>query len=502
MRTRSHRPKPAFQVNNWIVLGTFLLFALVLSAIFLVIFQSPQPELSPIPSAAPTNTLEFSTATTTITPSPPPPTLLPSSTPQIYVVKEGDTLSSIALEFGVSVDVLQAANGLSSDLIFPEQQLLVPTSQLALTSPVTLPTDSVAVSVTSNQYRVTNTDTLESIAAGHGLDLRDLRYANRIVGDTLIPGQFITVPADLSVSLPPWSFSIINGDLSHAYPLALDGERFTLHYQPGMFPAQDPSAIAQLEQSGLDFLESFTGLRLESRYDVYVAGSNFEPPNRALRGITVSAYLKTFFLHDGTGNVDDQRYITTHELTHLFLWNTIGSPASPMLSEGVAVYTGMEMIQNSKHMPIETFCAAYLQAGALPSVSGTLSLAGHIFDLQNYYAAGCFVKYLVDTYGLDSFELVYHSGDYIGVYGKSLSSLESEWRVYLAAVLVPAELDPAELVSAVSDLASNYRIFFSGFTGNPRQLDAYRELDKARIALLQGDLAAMRDLLDTFGTIQ
>ena len=153
-------------------------------------------------------------------------------------------------------------------------------------------------------------------------------------------------------------------------------------------------------------------------------------------------------------------------------------------------------------MPIATFCAAYLQAGALPDVSGSLSYLGHISDLQNYYSAGCFVKYLVDTYGMESLQLVYHGGDYAGVYGKDIYDLESDWRIHLATVPVPDGMNPTELVGSVRDLELSYKSFFSSFTGGSTQREAYRELDKARIALLQGNLIEMHSFLNQFSEVR
>jgi len=441
-------------------------------------------------------------ATETPAPLPPETLVVPSATPQLYIVREGDTLTGIALEFGVTVEDIMTANALTSDAINSDQQLIIPVGQSVTSAPATILADTA--SPDPSRYQLVSGDTLESIAVSRGVTVNDLRAANVMVGDLLLPGQFITIPLSGNpVVPPPWKFSTTSGEFRLGYPLALETDRFTLHYQPDTFPAQDPNALAQMEMNGLTFLESFTGLSLQDGYDLYVAGSNFESPNRPLRGITYSSSLKTFFLHDGTGDVDDQQYIATHELTHLFMWNTLGSPSSTMLSEGTAVYAGMEMINASDHMPIETFCAAYLQAGALPKVSSTsLSFLGHISDLQNYYASGCFVQYLVDTYGMDSLKLVYHSGNYVGVYGKNITTLESDWRDHLATVQIPVEINPTELVASVRDLENNYSSFFNSFAGTPKQIDAYRELDNARIALLRGHLTEMHDFLNAFQEIR
>lgn len=55
------------------------------------------------------------------------PTKVPASpAPQTYVVTEGDTLTLIATRFGTTVAAIQAANGLSSDVINVGQVLVIP----------------------------------------------------------------------------------------------------------------------------------------------------------------------------------------------------------------------------------------------------------------------------------------------------------------------------------------------------------------------------------------
>lgn len=501
MIKKHNNHKKARQSYEWLILGVFIIFLIITLGVFIFVILYTRTNSASAPSVEPTVHIIIPSNTITNTPiSQQAPTTLPSPTLQIYIVKQGDTLSGIAFEFGIGIEELRNANALPSDLIYPDQQLFIPAKPTELTSQTAPPVDTSAVDGTPSliRYQVKSGDTIESIASHKGLNPADLRTANAMIGDALLPGQFITVPLESPVVVPPWKFSVVDGNFEQEYPLSVKSDRFTLHYQPGTFPAQDPNVLVQLEQDGLAYLEAVTGLYLSSRYDVYVAGTNFEPPNRLLRGITYSTYLKTFFLHDGTGNPDDQQYLATHELTHLFMWNTVGSPSSTMISEGTAVYFGMEIIGDSNHMPIEEFCAAYHQAGVLPMVSASPTFLGHISDLQNYYAAGCFVKYLVDTYGMDSLKLVYHSGDYTSVYGKSISSLESDWRSYLITVPLPDGLNPNELVDSVRDMENSYNSFFPNFTGSAPQRDAYRELDKARIALLEGNLPEMRNFLTTF----
>jgi hypothetical protein len=45
-----------------------------------------------------------------------------------------------------------------------------------------------------------------------------------------------------------------------------------------------------------------------------------------------------------------------------------------------------------------------------------------------YILAGSFVGFLVERYGLARFHRLYATEDYETVYGKSLETLETEWR--------------------------------------------------------------------------
>jgi hypothetical protein len=48
-----------------------------------------------------------------------------------------------------------------------------------------------------------------------------------------------------------------------------------------------------------------------------------------------------------------------------------------------------------------------------------------------YILAGSFVGFVIERYGLASFRSLYETGNYQQVYGKSLGTLEKEWRVSL-----------------------------------------------------------------------
>lgn len=88
--------------------------ALVTLAIFLTACGEQRPALAPtpvwllpLPSATPSPAVTPRPATAT-----PPPTFTPTATPTpvTYVIQKGDTLGGIAYTYGISLEVLQAAN--------------------------------------------------------------------------------------------------------------------------------------------------------------------------------------------------------------------------------------------------------------------------------------------------------------------------------------------------------------------------------------------------------
>jgi len=396
------------------------------------------------------------------TPSPeptssnPPAPSDPTPAPITYTVADGDTLSALASRFATTVEAIRLTNELTSDLILIDQTLLLP----APVDPDAQPEASC----------------IPTLGAATGA------AAAGATSEMLPPVVVET----------PYHFSLLTGDLAIAYPDVVTTEHFDLHLTPNTLPAADPQAVVDLISHALAHHEQLLGVTLKDGFDVYVAGTLFAPPDQDLRGRSFSPDRRYFFLFDGSGDDTDQQYIAAHELTHLFAWNTLGAPSSVMLSEGLAVYAGMDLIAGSDHLPIDQFCAAYYQAGRLPHVAQELSYLGHIRDLKNYYAAGCFVRFLFAHYGAVRFGQLYPTGHYLAVYGKTLLDLEAEWVTEVAAHPAITAFAPADLVWAVDTVSDAYVHLLAGFDGSPAALADYQALDTIRIALLEGRLDAVK----------
>ena len=421
-----------------------------------------------------------------------------------YTVQQGDTLIAIAHRLNVSVDDLTALNRLRDETIYPNRVLLVP------------PTVTPWPETGPLRHTISRGESLISIATLYNVTVEEIKTLNNLTSDTILGGQQILIPAKGIRPLPvetveptvpfsqttitdeSWQPSLLEGDLKAGYPLTLESERFTLHYQPDTPAAQAPNLVAAQVELALGHIEEKLHVTLKDRFDIYVAGSLFASDGVALGGRSFSSQRRSFYLYDGTGTPDESFYTITNELTHLVARYTIGQPSSALLHEGLAVYTGVEALEAAGFIPLPRFCAAYKDAGQLPSLSGNHAYLDHIRDMDLYYIAGCFVQYLIEEYGTDSFKQLFASGKYWEIYGRTLAQLEADWIESLEPASDELAFIPDNLVASVSEVVDAYDRLFTDFSGTQPQMAAYRQLDQARIAVLQGRFEETQDHLGAF----
>jgi LysM repeat protein len=161
-------------------------------------------------TATPTSTTPAETATPTATPTPtstgtvvaptatPTPTAtLPPGTQVIYVVHTGDTLYSIALHFGVTVQALMDANGITNpNYIQVGQTLIIPNpGATPVPSPSTTPTPTGTPQPGPRYHIVRPGDTLYSLARYYGTTVQAICEANHLINPHLIyVGQRLLIP--------------------------------------------------------------------------------------------------------------------------------------------------------------------------------------------------------------------------------------------------------------------------------------------------------------------
>ena len=114
---------------------------------------------------------------------------IPDANNEIYFVKSGDTLYGIASRFGVSVDELKRYNNLNSNVLSIGQQLFIPTGQMV----------EEIIGTNYDTYVVKTGDSLFNIASRYGISADELRRINNLDSDVLFVGQQLLVPTSSSI---------------------------------------------------------------------------------------------------------------------------------------------------------------------------------------------------------------------------------------------------------------------------------------------------------------
>ncbi|MEZ4863952.1 MAG: LysM peptidoglycan-binding domain-containing protein [Caldilineaceae bacterium] len=175
---------------------------LVIAVVFvLVVWWQMGSRSQPTPIDAtgnailPTNVpLLSATQTPTTTPVPAPtPTNAPPTTSYIrHQVTTGETLLSIAGQYGISVAEIQSVNNLTNEFIRAGDVLIIPVLQAVGSNSTPLLNQA---SISRFQYTVKAGDTVVSIAVNFGSTVDDILAANNMSPrDIIRPGDVLVVP--------------------------------------------------------------------------------------------------------------------------------------------------------------------------------------------------------------------------------------------------------------------------------------------------------------------
>ncbi|WP_158591759.1 peptidoglycan-binding protein [Oceanobacillus halophilus] len=128
----------------------------------------------------------------------------------IYTVQPGDTLTHIASEYKLNIDELKQINGLTSDAIYANQDLIIPTDNPVIPEQPTIETNPEDTSLPEievkqeiakesidndmGSYTVKPGDTLTSISNKFDVDINQMKAANDLTADTIFINQVLKIP--------------------------------------------------------------------------------------------------------------------------------------------------------------------------------------------------------------------------------------------------------------------------------------------------------------------
>ncbi|HSN28860.1 MAG TPA: hypothetical protein VLT45_21380 [Kofleriaceae bacterium] len=161
---------------------------------------------------------------------------------------------------------------------------------------------------------------------------------------------------------------------------------------------------------------------------------------------------------------------------------------SPGLIEGLAVAVDWPGGDYGRLTPHESV-RALEEMGARPQIRSLLSLGFLAQSSQrSYMTAGSFMRFLLDKYGAPAFRRLYSTGDFDTAYGKSLATLETEWRAMLEKVAVPK--------AVVEGARERFRT--GSVFARPCPHAVAADMERAATAALRGErekaIAIMRDV--------
>lgn len=215
-------------------LGFLSLFLLVGATVVFFALRSTGRVVDPTPVPTATETATI-TPTATETPL---PTIVPTATPLPpfdYTVALGDTCSSIAFTFGVSVQSIIILNNLpvACNTLYPGQVLKVP---YPTPTPAPQPTATLAgIEATRAAcdrviYTVQENDTLSTIALNYAVPMAAIKDYNGLSTDAVFSGQTLIIPLCERAATPGPTPTATLPPPYPAPPLLLppDGAAFTL----------------------------------------------------------------------------------------------------------------------------------------------------------------------------------------------------------------------------------------------------------------------------------
>ncbi len=125
--------------------------------------------------------------------------------------------------------------------------------------------------------------------------------------------------------------------------------------------------------------------------------------------------------------------ILKHELAHVFTvpWSPLKVSLKIGLHEGIAVAADWD----EGKLTVHQWAKAMRQMEVAPPLSAIMGIGfwGHAGS-RSYLLAGSFVRFLVDTYGIEKFRNVFRFGNFLRHYAKELPLLEQEWISFLDSV--------------------------------------------------------------------
>ena len=114
--------------------------------------------------------------------------------PTTYKVQKGDTLYSISQKFNTTIDEIKRLNNISSNNIYINQELYIPSTNTLPSTPLPIPPINDDENEEYSEYIVQKGDSLWKISRDYNISVKDLIELNNLTTTTLQIGDKLLVP--------------------------------------------------------------------------------------------------------------------------------------------------------------------------------------------------------------------------------------------------------------------------------------------------------------------
>jgi tetratricopeptide (TPR) repeat protein len=224
-------------------------------------------------------------------------------------------------------------------------------------------------------------------------------------------------------------------------------DRIEIFYDRGKIKPEEAQRILEDHTFRLHQLEALFGDRYPHKISSYVYGSRSQ--KRRLMGAQRTFIAKPWLSEIHVHKTPYGAGVIHHELAHVYLsqytdsWLGVPTRAGilpkMMLIEGAAMaveFYGGSLTQHE-------WSAAMERTGLAPDLEALMNPTSFwgVNPGRGYVPAGSFIRWLIDTHGVDRFKALYNEGDFAGSYGMGLSYLLSEWKAFLKEIKLPSDAE-------------------------------------------------------------
>jgi tetratricopeptide (TPR) repeat protein len=271
--------------------------------------------------------------------------------------------------------------------------------------------------------------------------IRGFKYRVIRAGDVLIFFTLVLVLFALNLKEEELGISYTRDYITQNFlTSSLETEHFVIYYAPGTPEAKHIELIAEDHEWRYHQLKEF--LKVNSNGTVSPKVRSYIYPDIETRKKIIGAGDTTIAnpIHREIHLVYDSfpHPVLKHELTHVisseFGMKILRISPKVGLIEGLAVAADW----NENGFTPHEWSKSMIKSGAAPDIKGIIGFGfWYAPPKKSYTLMGSFCRYLIDTYGVEKFKILYRTGEFIKVYGKSLDELVSEWKKFLDGIYIP-----------------------------------------------------------------